>query len=222
MIRVGLTGGIAAGKSVASRCFIEMGITVLDYDLLARVVVEPGSVGLAAVVDAFGSEILNPDGTLNRSALAHKVFLGDDDEPRERLEEIVHPLVIAEGQRLDLEAEARGERMVVHAIPLLVEAAGPEIFDTVIVVDAPPEIRARRLIERRGMSEDEAWGRIDAQIDDDVRLEAADEVFDGSGTEENLRRQVRTWVQDVLANGLEYRPNAERTKYLVTEDGMPG
>lgn len=222
MIRVGLTGGIAAGKSVASRCFTQMGITVLDYDLLAREVVEPGTPGLAGVVDAFGSEILAPDGTLNRSALAHKVFLGDDDEDRDRLEEIVHPLVIAEGQRLDLEAEARGERMVVHAIPLLVEAAGPEIFDTVIVVDAPPEIRAQRLIEGRGMSEDEAWGRIDAQIDDDVRLAAADEVFDGSGTEENLRRQVRTWVEDVLANGLEYRPNAERTKYLVTEDGMPG
>ena len=222
MIRVGLTGGIAAGKSVASRCFTEMGITVLDYDLLAREVVEPGTPGLAAVTEAFGSEILSPDGTLNRSALAHKVFLGDDDEPRDRLEEIIHPLVIAEGQRLDVEAEGRGERMVVHAIPLLVEAAGPEIFDTVIVVDAPPEIRAKRLIEGRGMSEDEAWGRIDAQIDDDVRLQAADEVFDGSGTEENLRSQVRAWAEDVLANGLEYRPNAERTKYLVTEDGMPG
>jgi dephospho-CoA kinase len=176
---------------------------------------------LAAVIDAFGDQVLAPDGTLNRSLLAQKVFLGDADEARDRLEEIVHPLVIAEGQRLDLEAEARGERMVVHAIPLLVEAAGPEIFDTVIVVDAPPEVRARRLVEGRGMSEDEAWGRIDAQIDDDVRIQAADEVFDGSGTEENLRNQVRAWVEDVLANGLEYRPNAERTKYLVTEDRMP-
>ena len=221
MIRVGLTGGIAAGKSVASREFTQLGITVLDYDQLARDVVEPGTSGLEAVVDAFGDQVLSPDGTLNRSLLAQKVFLGDADEARDRLEEILHPLVIAEGQRLDLEAEARGEQMVVHAIPLLVEAAGPEVFDTVIVVDAPPEIRAKRLIEGRSMSEDEAWGRIDAQIDDTVRLDAADEVFDGSGTEENLRRQVREWVDDVLANGLAYRPNAERTKYLVTEDGMP-
>lgn len=222
MIRVGLTGGIAAGKSVASHEFTQLGITVLDYDQLARDVVAPGTPGLDAVVDAFGDQILEPDGSLNRSLLAHKVFLGDADQARERLEEIVHPLVIAEGQRLDLAAEAAGEKIVVHAIPLLVEAAGPEIFDTVIVVDAAPDIRARRLIEGRGMTEEEAWARIDAQIDDDVRLAAADEVFSGSGTEENLRRQVREWVDDVLHNGLEYRPNAERTKYLVTEDGMPG
>jgi len=222
MIRVGLTGGIAAGKSVASHEFIALGITVLDYDHLAREVVAPGTPGLAAVVEVFGEQVLAPDGTLNRALVAQKVFLGDDEEIRDRLEEIVHPLVIAEGQRLDLEAETRGESMVVHAIPLLVEAAGPEVFDTVIVVDAPPEIRVKRLVEGRSMAEEEAWGRINAQIDDDVRLEAADVVFDGSGTEENLRSQVREWVEDVLHNGLEYRPNEERTKFLVTEEGMPG
>ena len=219
MIRVGLTGGIAAGKSVASQGFQDMGITVVDYDKLARDVVAPGTVGLAAVVDAFGEEVLNEDGTLNRSRVAHRVF-GEDEAARERLEEIIHPLVIAEGQRLDLEAEGRGERIFVHAIPLLVEAAGPEVFDTVIVVDAPPEIRVTRLTEGRKMDLAEAWGRINAQTDDDVRLEAADVVFDGSGTPENLIHQVEDWVTEVMNHGLEFRPNAERTKFLVTEDGL--
>ena len=219
MERVGLTGGIAAGKSVATRHFQELGITVLDYDQLARAVVEPGTPGLAAVVAAFGDEVLTEDGRLNRSLLAHKVF--GDDEARERLEEIVHPLVIAESSRLDSLAEAAGERIVVHDIPLLVEVAGPDPFDAVIVIDAPPEVRAARLINGRGWTEEEAWGRIDAQIDDEVRREAADVVFDGSGTEENLCRQIDEWVADVTRRGLHYRPQTERTKFLVTEDWTP-
>jgi dephospho-CoA kinase len=215
MIRVGLTGGIAAGKSVAGTRFAELGIMVVDYDQLARDVVAPGTVGLDAVVAAFGPEVLTPDGTLNRGGVARVVF--DDDDARLRLEEIIHPLVIAEGQRLDLEAFSRGERMIVHNIPLLVEVVGPEAFDTVIVVDAPIDVRVARLIAR-GMSEAEAWGRIDAQSDDDVRIAAADVVFDGAGTADNLRHQVDDWVADVMKNGLDFRPNAERTKFLVTED----
>ena len=218
MERVGLTGGIAAGKSVATRQFTQLGITVVDYDQLARDVVEPGTPGLAAVVEAFGDGVLNADGSLNRSALAHLVF--GDDELRDRLEEIIHPLVIAEGHRLDGLAVARGEKMVVHDIPLLVEAAGPEVFDAVIVVDAPPEVRAARLVEGRGMSEEEAWARIDAQTDDGVRRQAADVIFDGSGSEDNLRRQVNEWVAEVTRRGLHFRPHSERTKFLVTEDGM--
>jgi len=218
MIRVGLTGGIAAGKTVASQRFRELGITVLDYDQLARVVVEPGTPGLARVIAQFGEGVLTEDGHLNRSRLAGEVFA--DAEARDRLEDIIHPLVIAEAQRLDDEALQRREAIIVHDIPLLVEAAGPEAFDVVIVIDAPPEVRADRLVNGRGWTEAEAWGRINAQIDDDVRLEAADVVFDGSGTPDNLRRQVDEWVAEVTRKGA-YRPNPERTKFLVTEDGMP-
>ena len=216
MIRVGLTGGIAAGKSVAGARLTELGITVVDYDQLARDVVVPGSVGYASVVEDFGPAILGDDATIDRAALAAAVF--GNDEALDRLEGIIHPLVIAEGQHLDDLAEARGEAMMVHSIPLLVEAAGPEVFDTVIVIDAPPEIRVERLVAGREMTEEEAWARIDAQSDDEVRLQAADVVWDGSGTEENLRRQVDEWVEDIRSNGLSFRPNSERTKFLVTED----
>ena len=219
MIRVGLTGGIAAGKSVAGSRLVELGITVVDYDQLARDVVVPGSPGYLGVVEHFGSAILAEDATIDRAALAAAVF--GDDEALDHLEGIIHPLVIAEGQHLDDLAEARGEAIMVHSIPLLVEAAGPEVFDTVIVIDAPAEVRVERLVSGRQMTEEEAWARIDAQSDDDVRLEAADVVWDGSGTEENLRRQVDEWVEDVRSNGLAFRPNAERTTFLVTEDGVP-
>lgn len=219
MIRVGLTGGIAAGKSVASRAFTERGITVVDYDVLSREVVAPGTSGLAEIVEIFGEKVLLDDGTLNRSMVAKLVF-GDDDEARDQLEDIIHPRVIDQGHKLDLEAERRGEKLIIHAIPLLVEAAGPEAFDTVIVVDASPEVRAARLIDGRTMDEKEAWGRINAQIDDEVRLAAADFVFDGSGSPENLKDQVNEWLDDVLVHGLAFRANVERTKFLVTEDGV--
>lgn len=218
MIRVGLTGGIAAGKSVASTEFRRLGVSVIDYDQLSRVVVEPGTRGLAAVVAEFGEQMLHEDGTLNRARLAQRIF-GDDDA-RERLEEIVHPLIIEQAQRLDGEAEARSEKMIVHDIPLLVEVAGSEIFDAVIVVDAPPELRVSRLVADRGVTEDEAWARIDAQIDDDVRLASADVVFDGSGEPDNLRGQVERWVDKALTKGVHYRPNSERTSFLATEDGL--
>ncbi|MCL1907122.1 MAG: dephospho-CoA kinase [Propionibacteriaceae bacterium] len=217
MIRVGLTGGIAAGKSVASRAFELRGVEVIDYDILARDVVAVGTDGLAEIVEAFGERVLEADGSLNRSLVAKLVF-GDDDEARERLENIIHPRVISEGQLIDIAAEKRGDKLVVHAIPLLVEVAGPEAFDTVIVVDASPEVRVARLVDGRGMDEEEAWGRITAQIDDEVRLAAADFVFDGSGSAENLEAQVNQWMDTVLAKGLHYRGNDERTSFLVGED----
>ncbi|MCL1922663.1 MAG: dephospho-CoA kinase [Propionibacteriaceae bacterium] len=216
MIRVGLTGGIAAGKSVASQAFAERGVEVIDYDILSREVVAPGTPGLQEIVDTFG-DVLHEDGTLNRSLVAKRVF-GDDDQAREQLENIIHPRVISEGQRIDFEAESRGDKLVVHAIPLLVEVAGPEAFDTVIVVDASPEVRVARLVDGRGMDEEEAWGRITAQIDDEVRLAAADFVFDGSRTPEDLAAQVNQWMDTVLTKGLNFRTNDERTSFLIGED----
>lgn len=216
MIRVGLTGGIAAGKSVACRAFTEHGITVLDYDQLSRKVVEPGTTGLAAVVAAFSEDVLDDNGNLNRQKLAQVVF--SDGQARELLEGIIHPLVIAEGHLLDAEATGRGEKMIVHAIPLLVEVAGPEAFDLVIVIDAPPQVRVDRLVTERAMSPEEAWARINAQIEDDVRLASADVVFDGSGTVDNLRRQIDEWLTEADRLAFDYRRNAERSKFLVTED----
>lgn len=195
MMRVGLTGGIAAGKSVASVRFKQLGMTVVDYDTLAHDVVAPGTPGFIGVVDAFGPDILADDGSLDRAALAQRVF--GDDEARDKLEDIIHPLVIAEGYRLHDEAVKRNEALVIHDIPLLVEAAGPEAFDVVLVVDAPAELRVERLVAGRGMSEEEAWDRIRAQADDDVRRDAGDVVLDGSGTVENLYRQVDEWVESL-------------------------
>jgi len=216
MIRVGLTGGIAAGKSVAGARFAELGIPVVDYDELAHEVVEPGTPGLAAIVDTFGSGVLKPDGTLDRIGLGRVVF--GDGEALDKLERIIHPQVIAQGGALDVAAEARGEKMIVHSIPLLVESVGPEAFDVVIVVDAPKKVRVARLVDSRRLTKEDAKARIKAQTDDDVRLAAADVVFDGSGSVENLRAQVDKWVDEVRCNGVSFRPNPERSKFLVTED----
>ncbi|MDR2930101.1 MAG: dephospho-CoA kinase [Propionibacteriaceae bacterium] len=218
MIRVGLTGGIAAGKTVVSKRFEELGVPVVDYDQLARDVVGPDTEGLAAVVAEFGDSVLTGDGQLDRAKMSERVFA--DDAARDALEEIIHPLVIAEGQRLDAITGEAGEAMIVHDIPLLVEAAGPEAFDAVIVVDAAPQIRADRLVIERGYTAQEAWDRISAQIDDEVRLDAADVVFDGTGTVDDLRAQVDAWVEQVRREGVHYRPAQERTKFLVTEDGL--
>ncbi|MET4223156.1 dephospho-CoA kinase [Oerskovia enterophila] len=189
MFRVGLTGGIAAGKSVALDRFAELGACVIDSDVLARDAVAPGTVGLAEVVEAFGETVLAPDGTLDRARLGTIVF--SDDAARRRLNAIVHPEV----RRLSAEREAlvaaRDPRaVVVHAIPLLVETGQAESFHLVAVVVAPEDVRVRRLVESRGMSEDEARARIAAQATDDERLAAADVTLDGGGAPEVLRAQV--------------------------------
>jgi dephospho-CoA kinase len=189
MFRVGLTGGIAAGKSVALDRFAELGACVIDSDVLARDAVAPGTVGLAEVVEAFGESVLAPDGTLDRARLGTVVF--SDDAARRRLNAIVHPEV----RRLSAEREAlvaaRDPRaVVVHAIPLLVETGQADSFHLVAVVVAPEDVRVRRLVESRGMSEDEARARIAAQATDEERLAAADVTLDGSGAPEALRAEV--------------------------------
>lgn len=189
MFRVGLTGGIAAGKSVALDRFAELGACVIDSDVLARDAVAPGTVGLAEVVEAFGETVLAPDGTLDRARLGTIVF--SDDAARRRLNAIVHPEV----RRLSAEREAlvaaRDPRaVVVHAIPLLVETGQAESFHLVAVVVAPEDVRVRRLVESRGMSEDEARARIAAQATDDERLAAADVTLDGGGAPDVLRAEV--------------------------------
>ncbi|MFC7406760.1 dephospho-CoA kinase [Georgenia alba] len=188
MIRIGLTGGIAAGKSVATRRFAERGATVVDHDLLAREAVAPGSAGLRRVVETFGEDVVTADGSLDRPALARIVFA--DEAARERLNGIVHPEVRRLSAERERAAAQGGDAVVVHDIPLLVETAQADRFDLVVVVHTPAEERLRRLAEGRGMTAEDARARIGAQASDEDRLAAADVILDGSGSEEGLRRQV--------------------------------
>jgi dephospho-CoA kinase len=196
MFRIGLTGGIAAGKSVATARLAELGAVVIDHDLLAREAVAPGSVGLAAIVEAFGDVVLLPDGSLDRPGLGALVFA--DAAARSRLNDIVHPEV----RRLSAEREAMAAAgdptaVVVHDIPLLVETGQAEHFHLLVVVHTPAEQRVRRLVEGRGLSEDAARSRLASQAADDDRLAVADFTLDGSGSEDNLRAQVDTLWQRV-------------------------
>ncbi|MEV7971675.1 dephospho-CoA kinase [Cellulomonas sp. NPDC089187] len=189
MQRIGLTGGIAAGKSVAAARFAELGAVVIDYDLLSRDAVAPGSVGLDQVVAAFGPSVLDPDGALDRPALGRTVF--GDEAARTRLNHIVHPIV----HRLAAEREASAatadpDAVVVHDIPLLAESGREDSFHLVVTVRAEVELRVRRLVEGRGLTEDDARARIAAQVTDEVRAAAADVVLDGNGTAQGLREQV--------------------------------
>lgn len=186
--RVGLTGGIAAGKSVVARRLASLGAAVVDHDLLAREVVAAGSPGLQAVAEAFGPTVVGASGELDRAALGRVVFA--DVRARERLNALVHPRVRAAAAAREEQARADGARVVVHDVPLLVETGQAGHFDELVVVDAPEELRVRRLVEGRGMTETDAWARLSAQAADEERLAAADVVLDGSGTVEDLERQV--------------------------------
>ena len=187
VLRIGLTGGIAAGKSVAARRFALLGAAVVDHDVLARAVVDVGTGGLAAVVAEFG-DVLTPLGQLDRQSLGARIFA--DPAARDRLNAIVHPLVRAAASEQEAAAVAAGRRVVVHDIPLLVETGQAGHFDLLVVVDAPAEVRVGRLVRSRGLTPSEAWARLAAQADDEVRLEAADVVLDGSGSVAELEVQV--------------------------------
>lgn len=210
MFRMGLTGGIAAGKSVAARRLGELGAVVIDHDLLAREAVAPRSVGLAEVVEAFGDQVLAHDGSLDRPALGRLVF--DDPAARERLEGIVHPEV----RRLAAEQEAAAgaadpRAVVVHDVPLLVETGQADRFHLLAVVDAPATQRVERLVTERSMTEAEAWSRVGAQADDDERLAAADVVLDGTGTQDALRAQVdELWAR--VSDEVEQELDAEEAE----------
>jgi dephospho-CoA kinase len=190
MLRIGLTGGIGAGKSTVSRRLVELGATLVDADLIARAVVAPGSQGLARVVAEFGPHVVAPDGGLDRPGLARIVFT--DPTARGLLNSIVHPLV---GRRTEeLIAEAPPDAVLVQDIPLLVEGSMAPSFPLVVVVDAALEERVRRLVRSRGMPEKDARARIAAQADEAARRAAADVWLDNSGDRERLLTEVdRLW-----------------------------
>ena len=185
-MRVGLTGGIGAGKSVVSVLLAERGAVVIDYDLLAREVVDVGTPALAAIVDRFGPGVLLPDGTLDRPRLGAVVF-GDDDARRD-LEGITHPAIGTLAWERD--AAAPDGAVIVHDHPLLVETGLAELMDLVVVVDAPEEAQLDRLTRLRRMSEADARSRIAAQATRADRIAAADVVIDNSGSVEDLIPEV--------------------------------
>lgn len=185
-IRVGLTGGVASGKSTVSTMLSELGAVVVDADVLAREVVAQGTDGLAEIVASFGTDVLGEDGSLDRPSLGAVVFA--DEEKRRTLEAIIHPRVRARGA--ELEQAAGPDAIVVHDIPLLVETGQAGAFDAVIVVDVPTEVQVDRMVRLRGMSEADARARIGAQATREERLDAATYVVDNTGSVDELRDRV--------------------------------
>ncbi|AXB43640.1 dephospho-CoA kinase [Amycolatopsis albispora] len=195
MLRVGLTGGIGAGKSTVATRLAEHGALVIDADRIAREVVEPGTDGLAEVVAAFGEDVLTDDGSLNRPALAAKAFA--DDESRRKLNAIVHPRVGA--RTAELMGQAAADGIVVHDVPLLVENGLAAHYHLVLVVDADPEVRVRRLVESRGMAEADARARIAAQASPEQRRLVADVWLDNGGAPDIVLSEVDAlWADRIV------------------------
>jgi dephospho-CoA kinase len=192
VLRVGLTGGIGAGKSEVSRRLAAQGAVVIDADLIAREVVAPGTDGLAAVIAAFGPGVLGPDGALDRVALGDIVFA--DEEKLATLNSIVHPLVAA--RMREVEDAAGAGSVIVHDVPLIAENGLASHYDLVVVVDVPPRIQLDRLVRLRGMSREQAQARMTAQATRDERLAIATMVVDNSGSLAELDRQVgELWAE---------------------------
>ncbi|MFI1795863.1 dephospho-CoA kinase [Streptomyces sp. NPDC020379] len=192
MLKVGLTGGIGAGKSEVSRLLASYGAVVVDSDRIAREVVEPGTPGLAAVVAEFGPEVLTAEGALDRPRLGAVVFA--DPDRLAALNAIVHPLVRA--RSAELEAAAAPDAVVVHDVPLLAENGLAPLYDLVVVIDAGTRTRLDRLVRLRGMTPDEARARMAAQATREQRLAVADFVIDNDGPLEALAPQVEgVWAR---------------------------
>jgi dephospho-CoA kinase len=192
MLRVGLTGGIGAGKGEVARRLAAYGALVIDADQVAREVVAPGTPGLDEVVAAFGTGVLRPDGSLDRALLGEMVF--SDPALRGKLNAIVHPRV---GERMREIEETAGEQdVVVHEIPLLAENGLAGAFDVVVVVDAPPAVQVERLVSIRGLTESHALARMSAQATREERLAVATMVVDNSGSLEDLDERVAAlWAE---------------------------
>jgi dephospho-CoA kinase len=197
MLKVGLTGGIGAGKSEVARLLASYGAVLVDSDRIAREVVEPGTEGLAAVVAEFGPGVLRADGTLDRPALGAVVF--GDEERRKALNAIVHPLV---GRRAaELQQAAGPDAIIVNDVPLLTENGIASLYDLVVVVDARPETQLDRLTRLRGTTEQDARARMAAQATREQRLAVADVVIDNDGPLAALEPQVRALWQRIAGRG---------------------
>jgi dephospho-CoA kinase len=203
VLMVGLTGGIGSGKSTVAGLLTDRGGVVVDADAIARMVVEPGRPALAELVEEFGSEILRPDGALDRAALAERAFVSD--ESRKKLEAITHPAIGEEF--LAQVAAAPPDGIVVHDVPLLVESKRGFEYDAVIVVEAPLELRLDRLVER-GVPRDDAQRRIALQATDEERRAVATWVLDNSGDLAHLEKQVDAIWPELLRRAKEKQEKA--------------
>ncbi len=196
---IGLTGGIAAGKSAVAAQLAELGAVIIDSDVLAREVVAPGTPGLSAIVARFGAEVLAADGSLDRPALGRVVFA--DRQARADLEAIVHPAVRA--RAAELAQAAPPGSVVVQVIPLLVEVGMADSFDLVVVVDVEPAVQLARLRSRDQLSDAEAAARVSAQTSREQRLARADVVITNNGTPRQLRSAVdRFWAERVATQSM--------------------
>ncbi len=192
---VGLTGGIATGKSTVGRFFEDEGIVVIDADDLARQIVEPGEPALDDIVDAFGDDVLHDDGTLNRTRLGEIIFR--DDEARRTLEEITHPEIARAMMERARQAFSEGHRWVIYDAALIVETGSHQMLDALIVVDCSPQTQRERLRERDEFDDDEIDRRLASQMPLKEKREVADYVIDNDGTLDDTRRQVRQLKQRI-------------------------
>lgn len=196
-MKIGLTGGIACGKSTVAAMLVALGAELIDADGLAREVVQPGSPGLHQVVEQFGSGILRADGSLDRKALGQIVFA--DAGARNNLEQILHPLIRAMmRERMEEARRSSPDKLVVVDVPLLFESKLEWMFDETLLVYIPQELQLARLQERDGLSKEQAQRRIDAQIPIEDKRALADHVIDNSGDREATRRQVEQWVRRLV------------------------
>lgn len=195
MKKVGLTGGIGSGKSTVAAMLEEAGFTVVDADKIAREIMEPGSPVLDEVATEFGDDLIGADGALDRAELARRAF--KDKDSTERLNAITHPAIRAESNRRFEEAEKNGAEVAVYDMPLLVELGLNEAMDLTVVVDVDAEERVRRLVDNRGLEEDDARARIAQQLDDATRKAAADIIIDNDGDISALEPQVRSLIDQL-------------------------
>ena len=196
MVKVGLTGGIATGKSTVAKIVKSMGIPVIDTDRIAREVVEPGTEGHRKLVEAFGEGILNPDGTVNRALLGRMVF--SDREKLKKLESILHPLITSKLRQELSWLEGEGHPVVVIEVPLLFEKGLDRNMDYTVVVYAPLEEQLKRLIKRDGLSRDEAISRIKSQMPIEEKRSLADFVIDNTGDLKELERKTKEVFERIL------------------------
>lgn len=188
-MRIGLTGGIAAGKSMVSGLLAELGAWILDADAISREVVEPGTEGLKAIAAEFGEKVIMPDGTLDRKALGAEVF--GDPQKLERLNGILHPIIKAEMLKRAAEIEEKHpEDIVIFDVPLLIESGWQDVADEVWLVSAPIEQRIRRIAMRDGLDEKQAMERISAQMTDEQKAKHADVIINNGGSIQELEERV--------------------------------
>lgn len=192
---IGLTGGIGSGKSTVARSLQEHGFPIVDADLIAREIVEPGQPALAELTKEFGADILNADGSLDRGLLASRAFTNKDTT--QRLNNITHPRINQRTQELFDEARENGAEAVIYDMPLLIDKGLHKDMDATIVVHAAEHVRLERLTTKRGLDADDVRRRINAQIDDETRKQHADILLDNNGTEEDLTKQIADAVDKI-------------------------